>query len=190
MGEVVVSSKTNESVADLVPEMKSVGFTRCIMLTEDNREAAEPFADMMNFTELYPQCDADKKLRIISELAKKFKGALLYVYAAGIAGHSAAGIDMRVSKNAKYADAVALPENVNNIPFAKQVAVRVKEISIENALFAFIVKAILIFLSIIGYCNLWFALFIDFAAAIATILNTIRVTSESLIRTLKYKTGH
>ena len=62
-----------------------------------------------------------------------------------------------------------------------------REIAIENALFAFIVKALLIFLSIVGYCNLWFAIFIDFVAAVATILNTIRVTSESLITTLKYK---
>jgi len=82
------------------------------------------------------------------------------------------------------------PECINNISFAKQVALRVREISIENALFAFIVKALLIFLSIIGYCNLWFAIFIDFVAAIATILNTIRVTSESLINVIKYKTGH
>ena len=82
------------------------------------------------------------------------------------------------------------PEYINNIPFANQVAKRVREIAIENALFAFIIKTILIFLSIIGYCNLWFAIFIDFVAAIATILNSIRVTSESLISTIKYKTGH
>lgn len=189
MGKLVVSSKANESVSELVPEMKSVGFTRCVMLTEDSRETAEQFAEMMNFSELYPQCDTEKKLRIINEVSKKNKGSLLYVYASGIDGHSAAGVDMRVSKSAKYADAVVFPEYINNIPFAKQVAVRVKEISTENALFAFIVKAVLIFLSIIGYCNLWFALFIDFVAAIATILNTIRVTNESLIRTLKYKTG-
>ena len=58
-----------------------------------------------------------------------------------------------------------------------------------NAIFAFIVKAILIFLSIVGYCNLWFAIFIDIAASLATILNSIRVTKESLIDILLYKTG-
>ena len=50
-------------------------------------------------------------------------------------------------------------------------------------------KAVLIFLSIIGYCNLWFAIFIDFAAAVATVLNTIRVTSESFRSKLRYKMG-
>ncbi len=59
----------------------------------------------------------------------------------------------------------------------------------ENAIFAFVVKAILIFLSLTGYCNIWFAIFIDMVAALATILNSIRVTSPSLISILKYKAG-
>jgi cation transport ATPase len=64
-----------------------------------------------------------------------------------------------------------------------------REICVENALFVFIIKAFLIFLSIIGYCNLWLAVVIDFAAAIASVLNTIRITSESLRSSLRYKMG-
>ena len=89
----------------------------------------------------------------------------------------------------KFADVIVAPAYINNLPFAKQVAVRVKEVAIENALFAFIIKALLVFLSIVGYCNLWFAIFIDMVAAVFTILNTIRVTNESLLTTLRYKMG-
>ena len=66
---------------------------------------------------------------------------------------------------------------------------RMREIAMENAIFAFVVKALLIFLSMVGYCNLWFAIFIDMAAAMATILNSIRVTQDSIINILLYKTG-
>ena len=190
MGKIVISSEINSELENLVPEMKANKFSRCVLLTEDSKESGQQFAEMMNFTEMYPQCDSEKKLRIVSEIARKSKNAVSFIYSNGIDTHSNADIDIRVSRKAKYADALVYPEYVNNIPFAKQVAKRVREISIENALFAFIVKALLIFLSIIGYCNLWFAIFIDFVAAIATILNTIRVTSESLINTIKYKTGH
>lgn len=190
MGKIVISSEVNSELENLVPEMKANKFSRCVLLTEDNKELGQQFAENMNFTEMYPQCDSEKKLRIVSEISKKSKSAVSFIYSNGIDSHSKADLDMRVSRKAKYADAVINPDCVNNIPFAKQVARRVREIAIENALFAFIVKALLIFLSIIGYCNLWFAIFIDFAAAIATILNTIRVTSESLISTIKYKTGH
>ena len=45
------------------------------------------------------------------------------------------------------------------------------------------------FLSIVGYCNLWFAIFIDMIAAVAGILNAIRVTNESLVASIRYQTG-
>ena len=189
MGKVVISSDVNDETENLVPEMKAVGISRCILLTDDSKEAGQQFAELMNFNEMYPQCSGDNRLELISDISSKAKTKVIFVYASGIECHSPASIDMRVGKKSKYADAIVDHEYINNIPFARQVAVRVREIAIENALFAFIVKALLIFLSIVGYCNLWFAIFIDFVAAVATILNTIRVTSESLITTLKYKSG-
>ena len=189
MGKVVISSDVNQDLESLVPEMKNIGVSRCVLLSEDSKETAQQFAEMLNFSEMYAQCDAQKKLRIISEIAHKTKGAVLFVYSTGIEAHSDAAVDIRVNNRAKYADAIVLPDAVSNLPMAKYVSARVREICIENALFAFIVKSILIFLSIIGYCNLWFAIFIDFAAAIATVLNTIRVTSASLRSKLRYKMG-
>ena len=189
MGKVVISSDVNQDLESLVPEMKKLGVSRCVLLSEDSKEAAQQFAEMLNFSEMYAQCDAEKKLRIISEIAHKTKGAVLFVYSNGIEAHSDAAVDIRVNNRAKYADAIVLPDAVSNLPMAKRVSARVREICIENALFAFVVKAVLIFLSIIGYCNLWFAIFIDFAAAVATVLNTIRVTSASLRSRLRYKMG-
>ena len=189
MGKVVISSDVNQDLESLVPEMKAVGISRCVLLTEDSKEAGQQFTEMLNFSEMYAQCDTEKKLRIISEITRKTKGAVLFIYANGIEAHSDAAVDLRVSKRAKYADAIVIPEAINNLPVSKLISRRVREICIENALFAFIVKAVLVFLSIIGYCNLWFAIFIDYAAAVATVLNTIRVTSESLRSNLKYRFG-
>jgi Cd2+/Zn2+-exporting ATPase len=189
VGKVVISSDVNENTANLIPEMKAVGFNRCILLTEDSKEVGQQFAELMNFNEMYSQCDTEKKLSIINDIAKREKGAVVFIYSSGVEAHSAAAVDIRVGTKGKFADAIVTPAFVNNLPFAKQVAVRVKEVAIENALFAFIVKAILVFLSIIGYCNLWFAIFIDMVAAVVTILNTIRVTNESMLNSLRYKMG-
>ena len=104
------------------------------------------------------------------------------MYAAGIEAHSAAETDIRVSRKGKYADATIAPEYAVNLPRVFYTCGRMREIATENALFAFIIKAVLIFLSITGYCNLWFAMFIDMVAALATILNSIRVTTDSLIK--------
>ena len=47
------------------------------------------------------------------------------------------------------------------------------------------IKALLIFLAINGKCTIWFALFVDMAAAIGTVLNSIRVTQDSLLANLR-----
>ena len=189
VGKLVISSEVNEDSENLVPSMKEVGISRCILLTEDSKESGQQLAELLGFSEMYPQCDTDAKLEKINEISKKAKCAVLFVYATGIEAHSAAAVDMRVSKKGKYADALVDPRSVNNIPFSKQVAARVREVCIENAVFAFVIKAVLIFLSIVGYCNLWFAMCIDMIAAVATVLNTIRVTTESFANSWRYKTG-
>ena len=189
MGKVVISSDVNQDLEGLVPELKNVGISRCVLLSDESKESGQQLAEMLNFSEMYAQCDTEKKLRIISDIAQKTKGAVVFVYSNGIEAHSDAAIDIRVNNRAKYADAITLPDAVGNLPMAKQISRRMREICVKNALFVFIVKAILIFLSIIGYCNLWLAVFIDFVAAVASVLNTIRVTSESLRSSLRYKMG-
>lgn len=181
VGKFIVSDNINEDAADLASDMKAVGIRRCILLTEDSEKAGTSFAEQLDFDEAYCQCSAEQKLRSVEVLSETSKNKVVYIYSNGIEGHSAAALDMRVAKKAKYADAVVLPESVENIPFSFQVAKRMKEVSIENAVFAFVVKAVLIFLSIIGFCNVWFAIFIDTVAVLATILNAVRVTNESLL---------
>ncbi len=189
MGRVVISSDVNQNLEDFVPELKAAGIGRCILLCEDGKEAGQAFAEAMNFSEMYAQCSPRKKLEIVDETTRKTKGAVLFLYSLGMEQHSSAAVDIRVSKRAKYADAVVSANELDSLPIVKQVSKRVREICIENALFAFIVKAVLIFLSIIGYCNLWLAVVLDFATAIATVLNTIRITGPSLRANLRYKFG-
>lgn len=189
VGKLVLSSDVNDEATELAEDMKELGVKRCILLTEDGNNESQQLAEVLGFNEVYGQCDTEKKLRLVSDLSEGAKNRILFVYSSGIESHSSAAVDMRVSPKAKYADATVLPDFVANIPFSIQVCRRMREIAVENAVFAFVIKAILIFLSIVGFCNVWFAIFIDMAAALATILNSIRVTNESLLRSFQYKRG-
>lgn len=182
VGRVVTVSDVNDDAIELVSGMAAAGVKRCILLTGDSDSESHRFAEELDFTEVYSQCDTERKLQHINDLSDGNNNCVMYIYANGIESHSAATVDMRVSRKTKYADAIALPDHTANIPFSLQVCNRVREIIIENAVFAFVVKAILIFLSIIGYCNIWFAIFIDMVAAIATNLNAIRVVKESMFK--------
>ena len=186
VGRVVVSSEINQEAESLVEEMTRAGISRNILLTEDGNEQSQATADALHFAEVIGECDMDKKLRLISDISQAGQNKTAFIYANGIEGHSAADLDVRVSRKGKYADAIVLPESYLNIPQGIQISRRTKEITAENAVFVFVIKAILIFLSIIGYCNLWFVVFLDTVAALATILNAIRVTTPSLLQGLKH----
>ncbi|MBQ3211673.1 MAG: hypothetical protein IJB09_09285, partial [Oscillospiraceae bacterium] len=186
---LVINSELNNEATELVIGMREAGIPRNILLTEDANFESRRVAEEMDFREVYSECDTEKKLRLVEDIKTSAKKPVLFIYSKGTEAHSAADVDIRVSRRGKYADVIVFPEYLANLPFAVQICRRMKEILTENALFAFIVKAILIFLSIVGYCNIWFAIFIDMVAAIATILNSIRVTSESLVNILLYKTG-
>ena len=184
VGYIELSSAMNEGGEDLVIRLKENGISRCVLLCEQGEADSRSIAEELDFREVYGECDRERKLQIIDDLSDSVKGCTAFVYSAGFDGHSAADVDIRVSDHARFADVLVSPDCVANIPFAFGLCRRTKEIAVENAIFAFVIKAILIFLSIIGYCNLWFAIFVDMVAAVGTILNTVRVTSPSLISQL------
>lgn len=189
VGKLVINSELNNEATELVIGMREAGISRNVLLTEDANFESRRVAEEMDFREVYSECDTEKKLRLVEDLKTSAKKPVIFVYSKGTEIHSAADVDIRVSRKGKYADVIVFPEYLANLPFAVHVCNRMREIVTVNALLAFIVKAFLIFLSIVGYCNIWFAIFIDMVAALATILNSIRVTSESLVNVLLYKAG-
>ena len=189
IGNIVISSDVNTENSALSAEIKACGVNRSILFTEDSNVISQQIAEDLNFTEAYGELNSAGKLQLISDLSEGNKNRILYVYSDSAETHSAALVDMRVGTKSRYADAIVLPDHLANIPFALQVCRRMKEVATVNAVFAFVVKAVLIFLSIVGYCNIWFAIFIDMVAAIATLLALIRVTQNSFINNYRYKIG-
>ena len=184
-GQIVVSDSLNDGARQLADTMHELGIHRCVLFTEDENAESERLGDMLNFHEVYGECDTEKKLQLLSEMSQNTQNHTMYVYANGFEAHSGADVDVRISKKGKYADALIPVDKLERLPFAIQICRRMYEVATENAVLAFSVKAILIFLSMIGYSSLWFVVFMDFAAAIATQLHASRVTSDSLINTMK-----
>ncbi len=185
VGRIVISDAVNSEAQDLVENIMASGVRRCVLLTEEGNEESQRVGDLLGFHEIYSECDTEKKLQLISDLSGNSHAKTLYIYANGFESHSDADVDIRVSKRSKFADALVLPDQIANLPFGVQICKRMCQVAKENAIFAFVIKAILIFLSMTGYCNLWFAIFVDMAAAVATQLHSFRITRDSLINSIK-----
>ena len=184
VGRILISDSVNAEARDLPESMVESGIRQCILLTEEGSEESQRLGDQLGFHEVYSECDTEKKLHVLSDLSGE-QNKLAYIYANGFEAHSAADVDIRVSKKSKFADALVYPDQIANLPTSVRICRRMCDVAKENAIFAFAVKAILIFLSMIGYSNLWFVMFVDMAAAVATQLHASRVTQESLITRIK-----
>ena len=178
IGKVLMSDNLNKQNASLISDLKKTGVEHCILLTEDSKEEGEQLGMSLNADEVYSEFTDETKLQYLESLERK---DTMYLYANSLQAHSNAAVDVRVSKKGKYADALVSPSRLELFPETIRLSRRVKEIVTENVVFAFLVKAILLFLALTGNCSVWFAVFLDFAAAVATVLNAIRVTKEPLI---------
>lgn len=181
VGRILISDSVNAEARDLPENMVESGIRHCVLLTEEGSEESQRLGDQLGFHEVYSECDTEKKLHVISDLANGGQNKIAYIYANGFEGHSDAAVDIRLSKKTKFADVLVNPDCLANLPFAVRICKRMCDVAKENAVFAFAVKAILIFLSMIGYCNLWFVMFVDMAAVVATQLHASRITQESLL---------
>lgn len=181
IGSLNISSQVNENASELLEAVREAGFRETILLTEDGAGESRRLAEELGVDDVYAECDTERKLRHLEELNQSSRNHVMFLYANGVETHTAADVDVRLNRKAKYADLMIPAENSTALPVAIQVSRRMSQVAKENAIFVFIVKALMVFLSMIGYCSIWFVMFMDIAAVLATLLNAIRVTKDPLI---------
>ena len=186
VGYLVFATQTNDIGGELLDGVREIGVREAVLLTEDGAGESQRFADKLGFDEVYGECDTERKLQHIEDLNQGSRNHVMFLYANGLELHSAADVDVRLSQKTKFADVVIPPENANALPFAIQTARRMCQVAKENAIFVFAVKALMIFLSMLGLSSIWFVLFMDVVAVLATLLNAIRVTKNPLIDTSRF----
>lgn len=182
IGKVLMAENLNRKNASLISDLKAAGIRKCVLLTEDSRDESEALGTSLQADEVYSEFTDETKLQYLESISGD---NTMYLYANSLEAHSNAAVDIRVSKKGKYADALINPDQLEQFPEVVRLSGRVKEICSENAVFAFVIKAILLFLALTGHCTVWFAAFLEMAAALAAILNAIRVTKDPLIRLQK-----
>ncbi len=186
VGYLCIVSQMNESGTELLEGIRETNMRELILLTEDGAGESQRMGEDLGFDEVFGECDVERKLRYIDNLNQGSRNHVMFVYANGLETHTAADVDVRLSQKAKFADATVLPENANALPMGIQIARRMCQVAKENAIFVFVIKALMIILSMLGFCTIWFVLFMDVVAVLATMLNAIRVTKEPLINLSRF----
>ena len=182
-GYIVISDKLKDTSKSAILKMAKTGIKKTVMLTGDNKFAADSIAALLSIDEVHSELLPQDKVNIVEKLLseKGQKDKLVFVgdgiNDAPVLTRADIGIAMgALGSDAaiEAADVVLMDDNPEKIPLAVGISKKCIKIVYENIYFAIGVKAICLLLGAFGIANMWTAIFADVGVMIIAVLNAIR----------------
>lgn len=178
-GYLLISDSLKEDSKEAIETLKNNGI-RTIMLTGDAKDSAETVAKEAGVEEVYAKLLPEEKLERLQMLRRDF-GSVMFVgdgindapvlAGADVGAAMGSGADAAI----EAADVVFMTSSLNAVPEALEIAKITNRIAIQNIVFALGFKAFVMILGLLGYANMWMAVFADSGVAMLCVLNSIRI---------------
>lgn len=181
-GYILIADQVKEDAADAVSGLKARGITT-VMLTGDNKAAAESVGQKLGLDRIYSQLlPKDKVSRVCDLLAEKSeKGKLVFVgdgindapvLARADVGVAMGGLGSDAAIEA--ADIVIMDDKPSKLLNLMKISRKTLSIVKQNIVFALGVKLVVLVLSAMGLANMWAAVFADVGVSMIAIINSMR----------------
>ncbi|MEW5815809.1 MAG: heavy metal translocating P-type ATPase [Spirochaetota bacterium] len=183
-GYLVIGDEIKKDSLEAVHQLKGLGVEQLVMLTGDNRKAAETIAHKAGIDTYFAELLPEDKVKILETLINREKPGEKIAFVgdgvndAPVLARADIGISMgSLGSDAaiETADIVIMNDSLVKIPEAIHLARKTREILIENVVFALGVKVLFIILGFLGIATMWEAVFGDMGVALLAIFNTARV---------------
>ena len=178
-GYLVIADTLKEDSVSAIRKMKKYGL-RTAMLTGDAKTSADSIAKKAGVEEVYAQLLPEDKVEKLKEIRQK-NGAVMFVgdgindapvlAGADVGAAMGSGADAAI----EAADVVFMTSSMEAIPQSVAIAKATGAIAMQNVVFALIVKALVMILGLMGFANMWLAVFADTGVAMLCVLNSIRI---------------
>lgn len=182
-GHIVISDIEKPGAKAAIAALKKAGVSKTIMLTGDAKAVAEKVAADLGVDEVHSELlPGDKVEQVEKLLAEKPPKAKLVFVGDGINDAPVLGrADIGIAMGAMGSDAAIEAADVvlmddDPMKIAKGIKISRKCLSIvyQNIVFALAVKFVCLLLGVIGYANMWLAIFADVGVTVIAVLNAIR----------------
>jgi Cd2+/Zn2+-exporting ATPase len=181
-GYITISDSLKDDSKAAIDSLKNKGIDT-IMLTGDNKSAAEIYANKLGIDKYYYELLPENKVEQIEKLLSpdgKNKVAFVGdgINDAPVLARADVGIAMgALGSDAaiETADVVLMTDSPSMVSGAINISKKTRKIVWQNIAFAMGVKSIFILLGIFGIATMWEAVFGDMGVAILAILNATRV---------------
>ena len=181
-GSIVVADQPKENAKQAIGKLKAFGVVNTVMLTGDNKAAAERVSHSLGLDHFYAELLPQNKVELLEGmLAKQQKGKILFVgdgindapvLARADIGAAMGGIGSDAAIEA--ADMVIMNDDIGKIADGIAIARKTNRIVNQNIIFALAVKFVVLGLGAAGIATMWMAVFADVGVTFLAILNACR----------------
>lgn len=180
----VMADRVKESSREALDELHQMGI-KTMMLSGDNQLAVDFIAKEVGIDEAYGELLPEDKLQAIHELAEKSMVAMVgdgindapslaradIGFAMGVIGSDAA---------LETADIALMDDDLRKIPTLIRLSRATHRVLLQNITFALGLKAVFLFLTLIGLGTMWMAVFADMGASLIVVLNGLRLLRNAI----------
>lgn len=181
IGYILLADTLKEDSVNAIGLLKDNGISNVEIMSGDKQALVDKVAKALNVDKGYGDLFPEGKVRHIEELKKQGRNVafigdgindapVLALSNVGIA-MGALGSDMAI----ETADIVIQTDQPSKVAAAIKIGKRTKAIVKQNIFFAIGVKVLVMLLGVLGFANLWAAVFADVGVALLAVLNATRI---------------
>jgi len=181
IGTLFFSDTLKEESVEAIAQLKAIGIEKTVLLTGDDPTAAEECASGLGITQVHAALLPGDKVRHVEALTNARDGNVLYVgdgiNDAPVLARSDVGIAMGgfgSDAAIEAADVVLMRDDPRCVAEAITISRRTCRIVTQNIALSLVIKLGVMLLVVLGYANMWQAVFADVGVAVCAILNASR----------------
>ena len=183
LGSLTVSDTVKSSAADALSVLRQLGIRETVMLTGDNRAAANVIAKTLNITDIHAELLPTDKVSVLETYLADNKTVAFVgdgINDAPVLMRADLGIamgDFGSDAALEAADIVLMHDDMNSLPTAVKISRKTMHIVRQNIILSLAVKfAVLLIgaLGLLGSYGMWFAVFADVGVTLLAVLNALR----------------
>jgi Cd2+/Zn2+-exporting ATPase len=185
LGLIAVADALRPGAREVVAALRRQGLAHLVMLTGDNRPAAEAIAAEAGIDEVRAELLPEDKVAAVEELVARVhrEGGRVAMVGDGVNDAPAmARADLGIAMGAagsdaaiETADVALMADDLGRLPWLVGHSRRTLGIVRQNVTFALAVKLAVLLLATAGHATLWAAIAADMGASLAVIANALRL---------------
>ncbi len=191
-GHIVISDEIKDDAEEALRALKAAGVKDIVMLTGDNRSAAEIVAKKLGIARVFSELLSADKLAKVEELLATLSaggqksGSLIFtgdgINDAPVLARADVGIAMgSMGSDAaiEAADIIIMEDKPAKIAEGVAISRKTLRIVYENLIGSLGIKATILIFSALGLSSMWLAVFGDVGVTILAVLNALRLLGKA-----------